>query len=374
MSVESHEGSARVTTLELFFDLVFVFTITQLTSVLFHDPNGRGLLQVALILTVVWWMYGGYAWMTNAVRANTGARRLLLMGGMGGFFVCSLAIPNAFSGSGLAFGLAYLLVVCIHSTLFTRAAAVSAARAILTLAPYNLAAAGLVVVGGALGGHAEYALWAAAGILEWSTPIIRGTSGFVVTASHFVERHALVVIVAIGESVVAIGFGTSLLPVDAALVVVAAVGLGISACLWWTYFGGHDRRAEEALAALPVVDRAYAAVTAFGYWHLPMLLGIVALASVERAATEHAFQSLSWARAALFGLGAGAYLASNAGFRRALALDGWPRLVVAAAAAAATVPLGALVSPAAQGLALAATFVCLFSVERYRAVPKSAAA
>src|SRR5437868_3548526 len=137
MSTAANEAAAdapaRVTTLELFFDLVFVFTITQLTTVLFRAPNGRGLLQVAEMLTVVWWMYGGYAWMTNAVRANTAARRLLLLGGMGGFFVCSLAIPRAFHGSGLAFGLAYFLVVCVHSILFTRAAAVSAARAILTL-------------------------------------------------------------------------------------------------------------------------------------------------------------------------------------------------------------------------------------------------
>src|SRR5205823_13398568 len=109
-------------------------------------------------------------------------------------------IPSAFSGSGLAFGLAYLVVVLVHSILFTRAAAVSAARAILTLAPYNLVSALVVVVGGALGGRPQYLLWAAAGIFEWLTPTIRGTSGFVIGAAHFVERHALVVIIVIGES------------------------------------------------------------------------------------------------------------------------------------------------------------------------------
>src|SRR3954469_26000765 len=105
----------RVSTLELFFDLVFVFTITQLTAVLYHAPTLRSLIQVVLMLAVIWWMYGGYAWMTNAVAAhNSTNRRLLLLGGMLGYFILALAIPNAFSSSGLAFGLAYLAVVGVH--------------------------------------------------------------------------------------------------------------------------------------------------------------------------------------------------------------------------------------------------------------------
>lgn len=364
------ETPRRVSTVELAFDLVFVFTLTQLTSVLYRRPDGKGLLQVVLMLGVVWWMYGGYAWMTNAVRANTAARRLLLLGGMAGFLVLSLAIPSAFRGSGLAFGLAYLLVVCVHSILFTRAAAVSAARAILTLAPYNLASALVVVVGGAVGGHAQYVLWGAAGLFEWLTPTIRGTSGFVIEPSHFVERHGLVVIVAIGESIVAIGIGASHLPVDAPLVVVALLGLALSGCLWWTYFGGHDDRAEHALAALPVPARPLAAINGFGYWHIPLLLGVVALASAERAAADHAYSSLSWARAALFGCGAAVYLAANAGFRHALRLGGTPPLLAAAAVAASTAAVGALVAPAVQAVALVATFVALFAVDRSAARPR----
>jgi low temperature requirement protein LtrA len=117
----SNVEASRVTTLELFFDLVFVFTITQLTAVLYHAPTLRSLAQVVLMLGVIWWMYGGYAWMTNAVSAHTMNRRLLLLGGMAGYFVLALAIPRAFAGSGLVFGLAYLLVVTVHTTLFMRA-------------------------------------------------------------------------------------------------------------------------------------------------------------------------------------------------------------------------------------------------------------
>src|SRR6266852_3130030 len=142
----------RVTTLELFFDLVFVFTITQLTAVVYHAPTARSLLQVVLMLGVIYWMYGGYAWMTNAVSANTPKRRLLLLGGMTGYFVVALAIPHAFSSSGLAFGLAYLAVVCVHSALFMRASTASVVSAIVRLTPWNISSALLVVAGGAAGG------------------------------------------------------------------------------------------------------------------------------------------------------------------------------------------------------------------------------
>jgi low temperature requirement protein LtrA len=374
VSSAAGEDAPRVTTLELFFDLVFVFTITQLTSVLFRSPNVHGVGRVVVMLGVIWWMYGGYVWMTNAVRANTGARRLLLLGGMGGFFVLSLAIPSAFTGSGLTFALAYFVVVLVHSVLFTQATAVTAARAILTLAPYNLGAALGVVVGGAVGGRAQFAVWGAAAVFEWLTPWIRGTKGFVVAAGHFVERHALVVIVAIGESVVAIGFGTSTLPIDAALVGVALLGLALSACLWWMYFSGHEGHGERALAALPVADRAWASLVAFGYWHLPMLFGILAIASVEREAAEHPFTALSWARAVILAAGAAAYCFGNALFRGTLRLDGGRGRAAAGVVALATAPLGALTSPTAQLAALVAVLAVSFVAEGYELPPKSAAA
>src|SRR3954471_12231808 len=171
------QAAQRVTTLELFFDLVFVFTITQLTSVLDEQPTWRGLLQVVLMLGVIWWMYGGYAWMTNAVSAHTVNRRLLLLGGMAGYFVLALAVPHAFESSGRAFGLAYLAIVTVHTTLFMRATSATVTTAILRLAPFNVVSALVVVAGGALGGIAQYVLWAAAGLLEWLAPGLPGTCG-----------------------------------------------------------------------------------------------------------------------------------------------------------------------------------------------------
>jgi low temperature requirement protein LtrA len=174
---EQAERVERVSTLELFFDLVFVFTITQLTAVLSDDPTLRGLLRVVLMLGVIFYMYGGYAWLTNAVAADRAARRLLLLGGMAGFLVLALSVPRAFSEGDVAFGIAYLVIVSIHAGLFTRTEVTHTVRAVLRLAPFNLASAVLVLAAVIVEGTAAYLLWAAAFALEWSTPLLAGTGG-----------------------------------------------------------------------------------------------------------------------------------------------------------------------------------------------------
>jgi low temperature requirement protein LtrA len=358
----------RVTTLELFFDLVFAFTITQLTTVLADAPNARGLSRVVVMLVLIWWMYGGYAWLTNAVRPDTVQRRLVLLGAMAAYFVLALAIPTAFAGAGLAFGLAYLAIVLLHVLLFTRASVAGIVRAILSLAPYNLAAATAVVLGGAIGGTAQYVLWAAAGLFEWLTPLVRGVEGFLVAPAHFVERHGLVVIIAIGESVIALGIGASHLAIDGALVAAAVVGIAFSACLWWIYFGGDDTRAEHALLALPDAERSMAALRAFGYWHLPMLLGIVAVAAVERHATEHPFNELSRAHALILAGGVAAYLAGDVLFRLDLGIGRITYRGIAALAVLATIPVGTYVSPFWQGVAIVGVLLATFAAENAPAV------
>jgi low temperature requirement protein LtrA len=344
-------AAVRVTTLELFFDLVFVFTITQLTTVA-EAATWRAVIQVVLMLGVIWWMYGGYAWMTNAVSAHTTNRRLLLLGGMTGYFVLALSVPHAFTSTGLAFGLAYLLIVSVHTALFTRATEASAARAIITLAPFNLTSALLLVIGGALGGTLQYVLWAGAFAFEWLTPIIRGISGFGIEPAHFVERHGLVVLIAIGESVIAVGIGASHLAVDHGLVLAAALGLALSAALWWLYFGGTETAAEHSLQAMAPVRRAHAALFGYGYWHVPLLFGIVAAAAAERHAFAHPFSELSWSRAALLASGVTLFLLGDVLYRRELGIGRATTRTAAAAAAVATIPLGAAIAPVAEIAAL----------------------
>jgi low temperature requirement protein LtrA len=275
--------------------------------------------------------------------------------------------PHAFSSSGLAFGLAYLGVVVVHTTLFTRATSVGATRAILRLAPYNLASALVIVVGGAVGGRTQYVLWALAFLFEWATPKIRrGPGGFQIAPAHFVERHGLVVLVAIGESVIAIGIGASHLAVDGALVVAAALGLALSACLWWLYFGGDDERAERAMDAMEPRRRSSAALNAFGYWHLPMLLGVVAIAAAEREAFTDPFAELTWGRAAVLAGGVAAFLLGDVLFRRELAIGRGRARALTSAVAPATIPLGALVASTAEIGALVVLLVVAIASELRR--------
>ena len=350
----------RVTTLELFFDLVFVFTVTQLAAVLAEDLSWPGLGKVALMLAIIFYMYGGYAWLTNALDMERPRNRAFLLGGMCGYFVIALAVPGAYDGSGLTFGIGYVAVVLVHLWLFAHVAG-GGARAIRSLAPSNLLGAALVLAGGALGGDAQVALWIAGAAVSWIVPRLTvDLSSFDVAAGHFVERHGLVVIVAIGESVIAIGIGAAERAVDAELVLVAVVGLLLSAGLWWTYFGG-DERAEAALAGMAPARRGRAALEGFGYAHLALLLAVVCVAVGLKKATGHAYDVLEGDQALVLAGGVALFLAADVAFRRVLAIGTGPARAVGAVLAPATIPLGTEVAAIAQ-LAVLAVVVALASV------------
>ncbi|MEA2281578.1 MAG: hypothetical protein QOK21_2185 [Solirubrobacteraceae bacterium] len=350
---------SSVTTLELFFDLVFVFTITQLTSVFAHAPTWTGLSRVAVLLGLIFWMYGGYAWLTNAVALDRVGRRLWLLAAMAALLVVALSVPGAFTGSGATFGMAYLAVVLIHMGLFARSSHVTVVQAVRGLAPFNLFTALLVLTGGIAGGTPQAVLWTVAFVLEWISPKLIDDSGFVIAAAHFVERHGLVVIVAIGESVVAVGIGAAGLPVDAALVLGAVLGLALTAALWWSYFGGDGAAAERALEAAPAARRPWLALEGFGYWHLPILLGVVLIAAALKHATGHPLAALDRPWAFALGGGAAVFLAGEALFRRTLALGGDRERALAAVVALLTIPIGTALAAAGQVVALLAVFVVM---------------
>lgn len=364
------DSAERVSTLELFFDLVFVFTITQLSTLLVDEPTWKGVVQVVFMLGVIWWMYDGYAWLTNAVPPDRASRRVFLLAAMAAFLVLALAIPGAFSGSGASFGIAYLAIVLIHSGLFASSTSQKITRAIFGLAPMNLVSALLVLAGGIAGGTAQYVLWGLGFVSEWITPFFLRSGGFLIGPAHFVERHGLVVIIAIGESVVAVGIGAGGLPIDLSLVGVAVLGLLLSACLWWAYFGsGDEDRAEDALAAAPAAERQRLAVTAFGYWHLPILFGVIAMAATLRHAIGHAAEELSSEKAFLLGGGAALFLIGDVLYRRTLGLGRGPWRLVAAALALATVALGTGASAVAQLGALVVVLAGALAAEQAGARP-----
>jgi low temperature requirement protein LtrA len=344
----AHPPEVRVLTIELFFDLVFVFAITQLTSLLAADPSGAGLARVALVFGNLWWMYGGYAWLTNAVPPRSTALRLLVLVGMAGYLVVALAIPDAFGGSGVAFGLGYLVVTFVHTGMFLLSTQESVVRAMRQLGPVNVVAALLILAAGFTGGAARWALWSAAFVLHWGSPSFNVASGFHVRAAHFVERHGLIVLIALGESIVAIGIGVTQDSLHAGLVVTAVLGLALAAALWWLYFDGEDERAERALDAAPDERAPWLALYAFGFAYLLVLGGIIVLAAGVKEAVERFGEPLTASAAWFLASGVAVYVVGLAWFRRLFAIGPIGVRLAIAGAALPTALIGLTVSPEAQ--------------------------
>jgi low temperature requirement protein LtrA len=358
----------RVSTLELFFDLVFAFTLTQLTVLLAHHLTLTGVAQVLLIFGVLWWMYGGYAWLTNTRTPDRAPERLLLLAGMAGFLVVGLAIPHGFgpevSETGAALGLGYLIVVLVHVSLYYRLN-----RNIMRIAPFNVTSALLVILAGVANGPAVYALWAAALAIQVLSPLIAHPAGrFEIQPAHFVERHGALIIVALGESVAAIGISASRQRVTGSLLAAAVLGLALTACLWWAYFGtGDDGRAERAFTAADPGQRPSLALSAYFFAHIPMLLGVVAMAAGVLLTIGHAAQPHPVGQAIALSGGVALFLAGDAWFRAILRIGTpWPRLAAAALALAAAA-LGATVSVEAQLAVLLGALVAMLAGERHLA-------
>ena len=342
----------HVTALELFFDLVFVFTITQLTSLLARGPTPAGFLQVALIFGNVWWMYGGYAWLTNAVPPRELGVRLLLLIGMGGFLVVAIAIPTAFAAGGLAFGLGYLVVTLVHTGVFLRTSQQSVLKAMIGLGPFNLVTAGLLVAAGVASGPARWLLFGAGFVLHWLTPVFTRTGGFRIRSAHFVERHGLILLIAIGESVVAVGIGLGTIALPAGRIATALLGLALAAGLWWLYFNGEEQRAEQAMDRAPYERRAWLALNGFGYVFLPVLGGIVLVAAGMKLAVVRYDEPAALATAVFLAGGVAAYAIGLALFRWVLGSGPLLLRALIGILAVPTVWLGVAINPVVQISAL----------------------
>jgi low temperature requirement protein LtrA len=292
------EGGQRVTPLELFFDLVFVFAITQVTTFLSHDPTWGGLLRGMLLLGVLWWAWSAYAWLTNTLDPEEGAVRLVMFAVIAAMLVVSLATPGAFGSDAVTFGVAYFLVRAFHLLLYAIAGRGDRDlfRAVMRLLPAATIAPALLVVAGFLHGSGVLTLWCAALAIDYLGPVVGHMRGWRVSPEHFVERFGLIVIIALGESIVAIGVGAAGLPLDAGVIVAALLGITVAACLWWSYFDWLIYVAQATLAEATGVERAALARDAFSYLHLPMVAGIVLFAfglKTTLADVDHSLSSVA---------------------------------------------------------------------------------
>jgi len=274
------EGEERVTPLELFFDLVFVLALTQCTTLMSSEGSWEGLLKGLLVLAMLWWSWVGYAWLTSVVNPEEGLVRLVMFLAMAAFLVAALCVPTAFGGEALAFAAAYGIVRVAHILLFVLASREDAElrHSVRGLAVSTAIGVGLLVAAGFASGALQLGLWGAAVVLDVGGPLVIEPAGWRLVPGHFAERHGAIVIIALGESIVAIGVGAHE-HVDWGIAGAAALALVLAACLWWAYFDVTAIVAGRFLErAEPGREQNRIARDSYSYLHFPMVAGIALLA------------------------------------------------------------------------------------------------
>ncbi|MBO9555917.1 low temperature requirement protein A [Cellulomonas sp.] len=358
--------ATRVTTVELLFDLVFVVTIAQLATVVSHDPGWESVARAGLLLVVVWWMYDAFAWLTNQATPDTRAVRLLFIAAMAAFLVLSLAIPDALEGASVLFGAAYAVIALVHGGLFIALGGVTSARVMLRVMPINVGIGALIGVAGLVEGPAHTVLLLAPLVLIAVAAGIAMRSPFDLVAEHFVERHGLLVVIALGESVVSVGAGVGAHDLGAGSVLGAVLVVGVIAALWWCYFSGDDERATLAFGAVEPRRRTAAALRAFFVDHLLMLFGLVLLGAGLHLAVEDALHPPTVATGWLIAAGVALFLVGDADYRRYLGLGAWWFRAGGAAAALLVGALASLVPSVVVLAALGLVVVATIAVDRPR--------
>jgi len=358
----------RVTPLELFFDLVFVFAITQVTGFIAADPTWTRLCEALAILAVLWWAWVSYAWLGNTAGSDEGAMRVVLLAAMGPLLVVSLAVPGAFGDDGLIFGVAYLGVRVLHLVGYAVVARSDPAlRALVTrLASTMVPAASLLVLAGFLDGAPRAACWIAALAVDYGGLALRGTEGWRVQPAHFAERHGLIIIIALGESIVSLGVGAGDLGLGASVIASALLGVVVAASLWWAYLDVVALAAEHRLKEADPVTQSRLARDSYTYLHFPMVTGIILFALGVKESLIGESHELSGVAAVSLCGGVALYLVALSAFkRRNYGSFNYPRLV-AAAVLVALMPLAGTIDAVVALALVAAVTAALIAYETLR--------
>ena len=307
----------RVTPLELFFDLVFVLALTQCTTLMVRTPTWEGLLKGLLVLGMLWWAWVGYAGLTSVVDPEEGSVRLAIFAAMAAMLVAALCVPGAFGSEALLFACAYAVVRGAHIALFTIASREDPAlrHSVAGLAYSTAIGAGLLLVAAFTDGALQLGLWGLALVLDMGGPYLFGADGWKLVPGHFAERYGLIVMIALGESIVALGVGAKAV-LDAGIVAAAVLGVAVAAALWWVYFDVTAIVAERRLSSTEEGrERNEMARDSYSYLHLPMVAGIALLAVGLKLTLEDVEGPLELVPTATLLGGAALYLLAHVAFR-----------------------------------------------------------
>jgi low temperature requirement protein LtrA len=359
------EREQRVTPLELFFDLVFVFGFTQVTTVLSNDPNWQGLEHGLLILVTLWWAWAAYAWLTNSVDPGEGAVWGSLLVAIGAMFIAALAVPEAFGRHGVVFGVAFLIVIVMQITLYALASRGDKDQlaAIARVTPPSLTGAILILVAGFVSTDLKPLLWLAALVVALGGPLLIPLQGWRVHPAHFVERHGLIIIIAIGESLVAIGIGARGTGLTAGVIVAALLGFAVVASFWLAYFDFFPQRAQQLLADRRGDQQAALARDTYTYLHLPMVAGIVLFAFGMKETLEDVGAVLDTVPAVCLAGGSALYLFGYVAVRWRVSHSARGGRLVAALACTCLIPVALTVPAIATLAALTVVWIALHAYE-----------
>ncbi len=340
----------RTTPVELFFDLVFVYAITQMAHLVSAHPTPVGFARCAVVLATVWYAWICFAWLTNNVGVGDGVVRVGVLAAAGASFLVALAVPHALDSEVLLFVVAYLVVRLLHVVLYaygTRRAP-AAHRNVLAIAPtFVLGPAALFALPWLPEGwRLPYLLVALA--FDVSSPYVSGVAELPVRPAHFAERFALFVIITLGESIVSIGVGAGARPHGAVLIAVALAFL-LAVLLWWAYFDVVSTAAERRLGRAARAERAILARDAYTYIHYVIVAGIVGFAVGCKKLVADPTQQLATAGAVALCGGVAIYLLGHALFRLRMTRSIGRHHLAGAAASAALI----FVSPRIPALAVA---------------------
>jgi low temperature requirement protein LtrA len=352
----------QVTPLELFFDLVFVFAITQVTSLLTHNPTWGGALRGTLVLAALWSAWNAYAWLTSAIDVDEGGDRLTMLGAMAAMLVVGLAVPGAFGENALLFAVAYLVVRLLHLALSAIVGRDDPARfgAIMRFTPTAILGALLLVAAAFLDGDDRLAAWAIAIAIDYLGPVVIGMGqGWRVAPVHFAERFGLIILIALGESIIAIGVGAGF-KLTAGVIAGAVLGITVVSALWWLYFDVAAIFGRQRLVQARGLDQVRLARDAYNYLHLPLVAGIVFFALGLETTLGHPRDELPTVPAVALCGGAALYLLGHVGFLLRSTGRVFRRRTIGGCALLALIP-EALAVPALAALGLVAA-VCAFVV------------
>src|SRR4051795_13376585 len=279
----------RVLPLELFFDLVFVLAITQCTTLMSENSTWEGLGQGMLVLALLWWSWVGYAWLTSVVDPEEGGVRFALFAAMAGFLIAAISIPEVFGSLATEFAVAYGAVRFAQIFLLFLAGRddPSFRRSVTGLGVGTTIGVALLIAGSFLDPGLQAAVWGLALILDMGEPYLFGSEGWHLVPGHFAERHGLIVLIALGESIVAIGLGAGS-NLTWGIAAAATLGIGVVAALWWAYFDIVALVSARRLVRAPVgrVQNELAR-DSYSYIHFLIVAGVVLFALGLKKALGH---------------------------------------------------------------------------------------